>query len=107
MLSFCKDCGTLLTIKEGKYYCKKCKKEFEMNMEDKKNLVKTNYRQAQDILIVDGDETLGTKPTIQITCPQCGHNLAEWWLRQLRSADESEVRFFRCTKCHHTWREYD
>ncbi|MDD5025512.1 MAG: transcription factor S, partial [Methanoregula sp.] len=25
----------------------------------------------------------------------------------LRAADESEVRFFRCTKCDHTWRQYD
>ncbi|MRR35944.1 transcription factor S, partial [bacterium] len=33
--------------------------------------------------------------------------IAYWWLRQLRSADESEVRFFRCTKCSRTWREYD
>jgi DNA-directed RNA polymerase subunit M len=28
-------------------------------------------------------------------------------LRQLRAADESEVRFFRCTECKHTWRQYD
>ena len=40
-------------------------------------------------------------------CPECGYELAEWWLRQLRSADESEVRFFRCVKCGKTWREYD
>ncbi|HID27364.1 MAG TPA: transcription factor S, partial [Methanosarcinales archaeon] len=26
---------------------------------------------------------------------------------QLRSADESETRFFRCTECGKTWREYD
>ncbi|MHC1565666.1 MAG: transcription factor S, partial [Candidatus Syntropharchaeales archaeon] len=25
----------------------------------------------------------------------------------LRAADESEVRFFRCTECGATWREYD
>jgi DNA-directed RNA polymerase subunit M len=25
----------------------------------------------------------------------------------LRAADESEVRFFRCTECSHTWRQYD
>ena len=50
---------------------------------------------------------MATLPTIAIRCPECGHDIAEWWLRQLRSADESEVRFFRCVKCRHTWREYD
>ena len=29
-------------------------------------------------------------PTIQIKCPKCENNLAFWWLRQLRAADESE-----------------
>ncbi len=43
----------------------------------------------------------------QIKCPKCECNLAFWWLRQLRAADESEVRFFRCTACNHTWRQYD
>jgi DNA-directed RNA polymerase subunit M len=46
-------------------------------------------------------------PTTNARCSDCGNNVAYWWLRQLRSADESEVRFFRCTKCNKTWREYD
>jgi DNA-directed RNA polymerase subunit M len=46
-------------------------------------------------------------PTTNARCADCGNNVAYWWLRQLRSADESEVRFFRCTKCNKTWREYD
>jgi len=46
-------------------------------------------------------------PTTNAKCPDCGNATAYWWLRQLRSADESEVRFFRCTKCARTWREYD
>jgi len=61
-----------------------------------------------EITIVDDEETnIKTLPTIQIKCPKCENNLAFWWLRQLRAADESEVRFFRCTECGHTWRQYD
>jgi DNA-directed RNA polymerase subunit M len=26
---------------------------------------------------------------------------------QTRRADESATQFFRCTKCGHTWREYE
>ncbi|MCK4973458.1 MAG: transcription factor S, partial [Candidatus Heimdallarchaeota archaeon] len=29
------------------------------------------------------------------------------WMVQTRSADESPTRFFRCTACGETWREYD
>jgi len=46
-------------------------------------------------------------PTIDVVCSECGNKTAYWWMRQLRSADESEVRFFRCTECGLTWREYD
>lgn len=106
-MMFCPECGKLMKARDGKFVCTKCGHEESISKEEKDQMKKVAYMQENDILIVDGDENIGTKPTIQITCPNCGHNLAEWWLRQLRSADESEVRFFRCTKCHHTWREYD
>ncbi len=53
------------------------------------------------------EEVSAGLPTTRMRCPECGNDTAYWWLRQLRSADESEVRFFRCTKCSNTWREYD
>lgn len=45
-------------------------------------------------------------PTAKIKCPKCGNNDAYWWLKQTRGADEPTTRFYRCTKCGHTWREY-
>ena len=68
---------------------------------------KKTKRTEREIVIVEDDEEIATLPTIQIKCPKCENNLAFWWLRQLRAADESEVRFFRCCKCNHTWRQYD
>jgi len=56
--------------------------------------------------VIEG-ENVKTLPTTNVVCPACGNREAYWWLRQLRAADESEVRFFRCTKCGKTWREYD
>jgi DNA-directed RNA polymerase subunit M len=32
--------------------------------------------------------------------------MAYFWTQQTRGADEPETRFFKCTKCSHTWREY-
>jgi DNA-directed RNA polymerase subunit M len=44
-------------------------------------------------------------PTTTVTCPECGHDKAEFKMQQLRSVDEPETRLYRCTDCGHTWRE--
>ncbi|GAI81579.1 unnamed protein product, partial [marine sediment metagenome] len=31
---------------------------------------------------------------------------AYFWSVQTRSGDEAETKFFKCTKCEFTWREY-
>lgn len=62
---------------------------------------------AENIDTPKTDEPTHALPTARVKCPKCSHKEAVWWMRQLRAADESEVRFFRCTKCNHTWREYD
>ena len=104
---FCPKCGKLMKSKDGKLTCAKCGYAEEISSAEKEHMKKVAYMQENDILIVDDDMEIETKPTCAIKCPNCGHGIAEWWLRQLRSADESEVRFFRCTKCKHSWREYD
>ena len=48
-----------------------------------------------------------TLPTANVGCEKCGNNEAVFWELQTRSADESATRFFRCTECQQTWREYD
>ncbi len=51
-------------------------------------------------------EKVETHPKVRIKCPKCAHKIAYYWTQQTRGADEPETRFFRCTKCNHTWREY-
>jgi DNA-directed RNA polymerase subunit M len=46
-------------------------------------------------------------PTTDIDCPKCGNSTASWWMAQTRSADEPSTQFYRCTKCNHTWRNYE
>jgi transcription factor S len=90
----------------GQLKCRKCGYIRKIEATDK--MSKSKQRTENEIMIVDDeDEDIKTMPTIAIKCPKCGNNLAIWWLRQLRAADESEVRFFRCTECDHTWRQYD
>lgn len=102
---FCPKCKSLLVSSGGELICRKC--GYSRDISGDKSMKKVSQRQEKEITIVDDTEEISTLPTIHVRCPECGHNTAEWWLRQLRSADESEVRFFRCRKCKHTWREYD
>jgi DNA-directed RNA polymerase subunit M len=81
--------------------------EYKIKIDNSHNLIKREKIIDNEIMIVDDEQEKITMPTIQIRCPKCDNNLAIWWLRQLRAADESEVRFFRCTECSHTWRQYD
>jgi len=101
---FCKKCGKLLKNQNGVFVCVLCDEKSEPSSAP---LIHTDKRIEREIVIVEDTEQIKTLPTITVRCPQCNNNEAMWWLRQLRSADESEVRFFRCTKCSHTWREYD
>jgi len=105
---FCPECKSMLFSSGGQLKCKKC--GYIRKIQEDDQLKVNKPRKEKEITIVDDEEEkIKTLPTIQIRCPKCDNNLAFWWLRQLRSADESEVRFFRCTnsKCNHTWREYD
>ncbi len=102
MPEFCGECGGLMMPKDKKLVCTKCGSEKEiLNTKDFK-LIHTKEKKDK-ILILENIKTL---PTFEIECEKCGNMLAEWWLRQTRGADEPETRFFRCTKCRHTWREY-
>lgn len=89
----------------GQLKCRKC--GYIRKISDDDQMQKMTKRTEHEIVIVEGEENIQTLPTIPIKCPKCENNLAFWWLRQLRAADESEVRFFRCCKCNHTWRQYD
>ncbi len=103
-MEFCPKCKSMMVPQEDEVKCRKCgfTKQRGNSTERRVHEISRNER---TILVLE-DEAAGM-PTIKIRCGECGHDTAYWWLRQLRSADESEVRFFRCTKCGKTWREYD
>ena len=48
----------------------------------------------------------GLESTIKIDCEKCHNQEGLWWTFQTRSTDEPETKFYRCTKCNHTWRDY-
>lgn len=102
---FCPHCKSLMISSAGQLKCKRCGYIRDITGADQMTI--EEKRSEKEIIFFDEEQELATKPTFSIKCPECEHNLAFWWMRQLRSADESEVRFFKCVKCGYTWREYD
>lgn len=85
--------------------CGECGAVKEKDESEESGMKTVSKREESDIAFVEED--VNTLPTADVECDECGHDTAGWWLRQLRAADESETRFFRCLNCGHTWREYD
>ncbi len=108
-MRFCPRDGSLLvpTKKGGQTVlrCPKCGYEEPINEN-----TKTAYRsksvveRKNDILVADA--MVETLPKTKVVCPKCGNDEAYVWMQQTRAADEPPTRFYRCTKCGYTWREY-
>jgi len=46
-------------------------------------------------------------PITDYECEKCGHKKAYYWIRQMRSGDEAESKFYKCVKCKNTVRVDD
>jgi transcription factor S, archaeal len=88
----------------SEYKCRKC--GCTAAADQSSNSVFKSEIHEREVVVLEGDIEEGL-PKTDVMCPECKNREAYWWLRQLRSADESETRFFKCTKCAFTWREYD
>ena len=114
-MDFCDDCGSILqpVSKDGKrgLFCNTCNKVvkyIEKTEKGKYNIKGTTKEAELDHLIVLEESKISTRPTKQLRCDKCEKMTdVEYWELQTRSADESATRFFRCTICKQTWREYD
>ncbi|MFH1276180.1 MAG: transcription factor S [Candidatus Woesearchaeota archaeon] len=104
-MMFCPECGAILRPKEknGKKVLF-CSCGFNKNLEGENSTELTEKNTSiKSVEIIENVETL---PKIKITCEKCNNKVAYFWTSQTRGADEPETRFFRCSKCNYTWREY-
>mgnify|MGYP001579179338 CR=1 FL=1 len=102
-MEFCPKCGSIIVVKENnKAVCAKCgyKPKSKVKIQASEKIMK------QDKIAIIEEKKLTTFPKIEIKCPKCKYNEAYFWTMQTRASDESETKFYRCTKCEHTWRVY-
>jgi len=101
-MEFCPKCGAVLIQKRKNNGCARC------NYSAKGKVKITSFEKIDDkkeTIAVIKKET-STFPIIKEKCKKCKNDQAYFWTVQTRSGDEAETKFFKCTKCEHTWREY-
>lgn len=102
---FCPECGSMMYPDGDEMVCKDCGYSEAKGEDEEEGMKTVDEREEGEMAFVEKD--VNTLPTAEVECEECGHDRAGWWMRQLRAADESETRFYRCLNCGHTWREYD
>lgn len=101
-MEFCPKCGCVLVEKNKKFGCPRCnyKAKGKVKLESSEKI-----EIKPEIGVIDNNDT-DVFPVIPAVCPKCDNKEAYFWTSQTRAGDEAETKFYRCTKCRHTWRDY-
>lgn len=105
-MKFCDECGSIMHKDGDTWECRSCGYEASRDSAAEQQMVTTQSQQDDGIVDISDAEDRGL-PTTTVICPNCDNDRAYWYMQQIRSADESETRFFICTECEHRWREDD
>ncbi|MCH7757070.1 MAG: transcription factor S [Thaumarchaeota archaeon] len=104
-MKFCPKCEVKLKKSDSGLQCSKC--GYTEGQEVKQtNKIVGEKEPDFSLLAFEENEGEESYSTIKIECEKCGHDEAVWWMFQTRSADEPTTRFYRCSKCKYTWRDY-
>ncbi len=103
-MEFCPRCGSVLVMKTKNMGCPRCGYSSKFKVK-----IKTSEKigEKKEVAVIR-DKDVEVYPIIDLDkpCEKCGNKKAYFWTLQTRSTDEAETKFFKCTKCNHTWREY-
>lgn len=105
-MEFCDDCGSMMKTEGTNWVCGSCGFEKPRDQKQEQAMTTTQGQVSTEIVDVSDAEDQGL-PSTTAHCPKCENDKAYWYMQQIRSADESETRFFICTNCEHKWREDD
>lgn len=108
-MEFCPKCGCILLEDRRRkvLICKKCKYERAATGSEGQRFVEEINKKPAALIVKEEPAEGATLPVTKAECKKCGNNKAYYWMMQTRSADEPSTRFYRCTECGCTWREYE
>lgn len=101
-MEFCPRCGAVLIQKRKNNGCPRC----NYSTKEKIKLTTSEKIDAKKEVPVISNKDTEILPIVPEKCKKCKHEQAYFWTIQTRAGDESETKFFKCTKCSHTWRDY-
>lgn len=106
-MKFCEKCGSLMLPKKNEEGSAEytCKCGYSEIAEDTKITTQSKGKKVEDIVVTKDDDD-SRLPITKEQCDKCGNKDAYYWDLQTRASDEPPTRFFKCTKCKTTWREY-
>jgi len=102
-MEFCPKCGALLMMKKTKFGCPRCNyvAKGKVNMK-----VKEEINESVVVAVVN-EKQEEIYPITDFNCKKCRHKKSYFWIRQMRSGDEPESKFYKCVKCKNTVRVDD
>jgi DNA-directed RNA polymerase subunit M len=100
-MKFCPKCGAILVQKTKNLGCPRCNYS---TTEKEKIESSEKIKDHKEIAVIKKE--INTAPVTTKKCNKCGNNQAYFWAVQTRAADEAETKFFKCTKCGKTTKEY-
>lgn len=105
-MEFCDNCGSMMKTRDGVWECTRC--DYTQLRDETADFVVTAEQEDGGVIETNDEaEERGLPTANDVSCDECGHDEAYWYLQQTRAADESETRFFICTACENQWRGYD
>ena len=101
-MEFCPKCGAVLVQKRKNDGCPRCnyskKGKIQIKASEKIN-------EKREVAIIS-DKDSQVYPIVDARCKKCKNKKAYFWTLQTRASDEAETKFFKCTECDYTWRDY-
>jgi DNA-directed RNA polymerase subunit M len=110
-MEFCDECGSMMHSGEGQtdWVCRSCGATKGRDKAEEESMTTTEGQSDGGVVDMSEVDDAEIGPTTEVVCPNddCDSTRARYQMKQLRSADESETRFFTCVECGKNWREDD
>lgn len=102
---FCPKCKSIMLPRhEGGKHVLACSCGYKCAAEKVTIAVSGAKEDRHEIAVVEKE--VEVHPKVEQECAKCRNKEAYAWEIQTRAGDEPPTKFFKCTKCKHTWRDY-